>query len=201
MKTFIIGFLVVFCLIALVFASPILVMWHQLGALAGICAFIEQEFEPFSGMAVSEESAGKADAAAQSQIVTVLLPQDALKAMIMQALSERALPCMTIRDVKTAITPETVSIQVASACEVFGRQVYAIKTLSEWEVRGDSGVHIRPAQIYSTVWAAVDWAAYWKYLAADTDADGWKSFFPDDSPLAIQDILLQEREIAINLAL
>ena len=186
-----------FCLVALVFASPILVMWHQLGALAGIRVFIEQEFEPFSGMAVSEET----DAAAQSQIVTVLLPQDALKAMITQALSERALPCMTIRDVKTAITPETVSIQVASVCEVFGRQVYAIKTLSEWEVRDDSGVHIRPAQIYSTVWAAVDWAAYWKYLAADTDADGWKSFFPDDSPLAIQDILLQEREIAINLAL
>jgi len=201
MKTFILGFIGVLCIAALIFASPIMVMWHQLGALAGIRGLIEQEFEPFSGMAVSEESDGKTDADAQPQIVTVTLPQEALKSMIEQTLAEHALPCMTIRDVKTAITPETVSVQIASACELFGRQLFAIKTLSEWEVRGDAGVSIRPAQIYSTVLSAVNWAAYWKYFAKNADADGWQPFFSSDSSLAIQDILLQEREIAINLAL
>ncbi len=201
MKTFIFGFIAVVCLVALVFASPIAVMWHQLAAFAGIRVLIEQEFELFAGVELSEEGGGTPKEQAQSQIVTVTLPQDALKTMIEQTLAEHALPCMTIREIKTAITPETISIQVASACELFGRQLYAIKTLSEWEVRGDAGVNIRPAQIYSTVLTTINWAKYWKYLAKNADADGWQPFFSSDSSLAVQDILLQEREIAINLAL
>lgn len=200
MKRLIIGFVAVLCLIALMFASPMFVMWHQIAALSEVRALIEQEFELFSGVTVSENGSETGKSEALPQIVTVTLPQDALKSMILHALSDRALPCMIIRDVKTAITPETVSIQIASACEMFGRQLYAIKTLTEWEVRGDAGVNIRPAQIRSTVLSSVDWATYWKYVAK-TDADGWCPFFSSDTPLAVQDILLQEREIAINLAL
>ncbi|GAK49108.1 hypothetical protein U14_00326 [Candidatus Moduliflexus flocculans] len=201
MKTFILGFILVLCLVALIFASPVAVMWHQLASLSSICVFIEQEFAPFSDMAVSEESDGKDDAETQPQIVTVTLPQDTLKVMVQKALSDHALPCMTIRDVKTVITPETISIQIASACELFGRQLYAIKTLSEWEVRDDAGVNIRPTQIHSTVLRTINWASYWKYFAKRADDDGWQPFFPPNSSLAIQDILLQEREIAINFAL
>ena len=202
MKTIIVIVLLAIAISAgILWGGPVAVMFYQLSALKDAERLLTQEIQPLSGLVVTEDADDARAGNAKQHVVTVNVSENAITEMITQTLTQKSLPCMTVTGVNARITPETLSVEIASRCSLFGHAVYAMTISSEWLIRSGERIEIKPEWIGVSYAKAMNWASIWKYVTPTWKTDGWYALFSASPSLAVQDIFLQDHEIALAVAL
>ena len=192
--------------------SPIGLFFYYIADITEPGAWYAPEISAFSHLSVGEKSDKEKDDLLSQ--ITIAIPEEAVEATLRETLTAKALPCISIERVQTDISPEMMSVDLLAQCQVFHWPVSEFHIVTEWQaqanpnVPGEEGTSlalIKPLDIRTNYLSSINWTRIWnpvwKYIFRTETYDGWLDISSALGTADIQELLLQDREILLNVRL
>ena len=191
------------CLCGAVLIAPVALFFLHISSLPGLAETSQEQFDAFAGFLVVEENGQTNDTTTIIfHTITITIAEEDLDTLLYDYLSTKQSGFIRIEQVDTDISAETIYIAIDANFGLFGFQVFETTLFSEWMMRSSPEVgtiELKPVDIHTSYAYTVNLVKLWNVMKRKELSEGWLTL-PLTSQIQIEDIILQENEIAISIA-
>ena len=206
MKKFFLSILILIllvCLCGVVLIAPIVLFFLYIPPLPDLAGTFQEQIDAFSVFSVVEQDKQTNETTTITfHSITITILEEDINTLLYDHLSTKQSSFITIEQVDSDISAETIYIEIDAHYSFFGSQVFDTTLFSEWMVRTspEAGIiELKPVDIHTNYAYTVNFVKVWNVMKRKELSDGWM-ILPFASQLQIEDIILRENEIAISIA-
>ncbi len=164
---------------------------------------LQEQLDAFAVFSIVEQNGQTNETATMTfHSITVPIAEEDLNRLLYTHFSAKQGKFITIDQVDTDISTETIYAAIEIHYGLFGFQGFDAILFSEWMLRSSPGagiIELKPVDIHTSYAYTVNLVKLWNVMKRKELSDGWMTLVLASSP-EIEDIILQENKIAISIA-
>ena len=191
------------CLCGVALIAPVVLFFLHIPPLPDLAETFQEQIDAFSAFSVVEQDEQTNETTTITfHSITITIVEEDINTLLYDHLSTKRSSFIMVEQVDSNISAETIYIEIDVHYGLFGFHVFDTTLFSEWMVRSSpeaSIIELKPVDIHTSYAYTVNLVKVWNIMKRKELSDGWM-MLPLASQLQIEDIILQENEIAISIA-
>lgn len=183
--------------------TPVVLFFLHIPPLPDLAETFQEQIDAFSVFSIIEQDKQTNETTTITfHSITITIVEEDINTLLYDHLSTKQSSFITIEQVDSNISTETIYTEIDAHYSLFGFHVFDTTLFSEWMVRTspEAGiVELKPVDIHTSYAYTVNLVKLWNVMKRKELSDGWM-MLPLASQLQIEDIILRENEIAISIA-